>query len=163
MPDKGKTLKMRTILILGLIILAAVSLVTGTRAATAIIDPHSEPANCPSCHVRPPTSQEARSGEYMLLGDGIDATCHVCHPYDCCRINSLRGHNHPSNVGKWDVNDFTVPKTLPLFNGLITCSTCHYHRLDQVPGKNYMMVRLVEVRLDRVDWTALCRNCHIGY
>jgi hypothetical protein len=25
------------------------------------------------------------------------------------------------------------------------------------------MVRIVKVELDRVDWTALCHDCHIDY
>jgi len=135
----------------------------GHASAVEIIDPHTEPAKCSSCHSENPTEEDVLSGEYRLLGESIDETCHICHPYDCCRINSLKGHNHPSNVSKWDVEKFTEPENLPLFDGMITCNTCHYHRMGDVPGQNYRMVRLVEVTLERVDWTPLCADCHTGY
>jgi len=137
----------------------------GARYAQAveIIDPHAEPSKCSSCHSETPTEEDVLSGELHLLGDSIDETCHICHPYDCCRINSLKGHNHPSNVSKWDVENFTEPETLPLFDGMITCNTCHYHKMADVPGRNYRMVRLVDVTLERVDWTRLCSDCHVGY
>ena len=135
----------------------------GHASAVEIIDPHTEPAKCSSCHSENPTEEDVLSGEYRLLGESIDETCHICHPYDCCRINSLKGHNHPSNVSKWDVEKFTEPENLPLFDGMITCNTCHYHRMGDVPGLNYRMVRLVEVTLERVDWTQLCADCHTGY
>lgn len=128
-----------------------------------IVDPHEEPATCSSCHTAVPTSEQAKNDEYFLLADGIDNTCHICHPYDCCRIYALKGHNHPSNVGEWDVENFTEPRTLPLFDGLITCNTCHFHRKKQVTADDYFMVRLVHVGLDSVDWTALCHDCHIDY
>ncbi len=131
--------------------------------AVEIIDPHAEPAKCSSCHSENPTEEDVLSGELHLLGNSIDETCHICHPYDCCRINSLKGHNHPSNVGKWDVEKFTEPETLPLFDGMITCNTCHYHKMADVPGRNYRMVRLVDVTLERVDWTRLCSDCHVEY
>ncbi len=128
-----------------------------------IIDPHIEPAQCQSCHKETPTEEDIDSGDYLLLTDSIDATCHICHPYDCCRIYALKGHNHPSNVGEWDTENFTEPKTLPLFDGLITCNTCHYHRKAQIDGGDYFMVRMVKVGLDTIDWTALCLDCHIDY
>ena len=131
------------------------------RAGTVeIINPHLEPANCGSCHSENPTEEDVISGEYRLLADTIDETCHICHPYDCCRINSLKGHNHPSDVDKWDVDRFTEPENLPLYDGYITCNTCHYHRMSDVPGQNHRMVRLVQVTLDRIDWTRLCLDCH---
>lgn len=125
-----------------------------------IINPHTEPATCSSCHNRNPTEEDVLSGEYYLLAGTIDETCHICHPYDCCRINSLKGHNHPSDVDKWDVEKFSEPENLPLHEGHITCNTCHYHRMTDINGQNYRMVRLAEVTLQRVDWTPLCMDCH---
>ncbi|MDF1537115.1 MAG: hypothetical protein P1S46_11580 [bacterium] len=146
-------------LISGLILLAG----TCSARAVEILDPHKEPARCLSCHTATPTVEDIENGELLLHMDGIDETCHMCHPYDCCRIYALKGHNHPSNVGKWDVEHFTEPETLPLFDGFITCNTCHFHRQAQVQGDNYFMVRIVRVGLDRVDWTALCHDCHVDY
>jgi len=140
-----------------------VMLRAGVPTAVTIINPHEEPASCGSCHAKVPTAQDAENGDYFLLAETIDGTCHICHPYDCCRIGALTGHNHPSNVDKWDVEKFTEPKTLPLFEGLITCNTCHYHRKNDVPGQDYKLVRQVEVKLDSVDWTRLCSDCHSDY
>jgi len=152
--------------ILGIFVML-ITLALGARAGHAgsieMTDPHAEPSKCGSCHSRNPTEEDVRSGELYLLADTIDDTCHICHPYDCCRLFSLKGHNHPSHVGKWDVENFTKPETLPLYEGMITCNTCHYHRRADVPGLGYKMVRLVEVESDRIDWTRLCIDCHVGY
>ncbi len=145
--------------------LGVIALLAGSNPALSftIIDPHAEPAQCQSCHEEIPTEEDVDNRKYLLLADGIDATCHICHTYDCCRINSLKGHNHPSNVSKWDVEKFTEPGTLPLFDGLITCNTCHYHRMAQIQENDYRMVRLVKVDLDGIDWTRLCHDCHVNY
>lgn len=149
--------------VLPFVIMGLMVLGVGRAWSVEIIDPHEEPAKCSSCHSQSPTEEDALDGELYLLGATIDETCHICHPYDCCRINSLKGHNHPSSVDKWDVDNFTEPESLPLFDGYITCNTCHYHRMADVPGRNYRMVRLVSVGLQRVDWTLLCKDCHTDY
>ncbi len=145
------------------IVLAGLVLAAGpTMAEVQIINPHLEPPeHCGSCHVAVPTPEQLEAEEYNLIKDSVDETCHVCHPYDCCRLYALKGHNHPSNVSKWDVEKFTEPKTLPLHNGLITCNTCHFHRKPD--GPSYRMVRIIDIGLQRVDWTGLCRDCHINY
>ncbi|UCG37942.1 MAG: hypothetical protein JSV00_06995 [bacterium] len=140
------------------ILVAVASVAAVAKGSIEIIDPHTEPAQCQSCHHATPTQEDVSGGEYHLLGGGIDETCHMCHPYDCCRIYALKGHNHPSNVGEWDTENFNEPRTLPLYDGLITCSTCHVHRKGD--GEGYRMVRLVRVTLSGVDWTRLCTDCH---
>lgn len=145
--------------ILSIIIL---SLVTGSSFALGNVDPHDDtPENCQYCHTQVPTSEDASSGELFLIEDTIDGTCHTCHPYDCCRINSLKGHNHPSNVSEWDVENFTEPTTLPLHDGFITCNTCHFHLRPD--GQDYRMVRIVKIKLEGVDWVGLCLDCHRNY
>ena len=156
-------MKRGTAVIIAILLTLTVGAWVGNASSIEIIDPHAEPATCSSCHSENPTEEDVQSDEYRLLADTIDDMCHICHPYDCCRINSLKGHNHPSNVSKWDVENFTEPENLPLFNGMITCSTCHYHRKADISGQGYKMVRLVAVSLERVDWTKLCGDCHIGY
>ena len=156
-------MKRRLLVIFFVMITFALGARVGHVDSIEKIDPHTEPSNCGSCHSQNPTEEDVRSGELYLLASTIDDTCHICHPYDCCKINSLKGHNHVSNVSKWDVEKFTEPETLPLFEGMITCNTCHYHRRAEVPGQGYRMVRLVEVTLDRVEWTKLCLDCHIDY
>ncbi len=126
-----------------------------------IIDPHTRPENCISCHSSEPTEVDVENGEYRLLGDSIDNTCHICHPYDCCRINSLKRHNHAIGLDDWDKEKFKEPEALPLYAVKITCLTCHYHKKPETP--DYKMIRLVSVELEKVDWTALCVDCHQGY
>lgn len=145
-----------------LLMVFLVALAIHTVSAQENIDPHdNDPANCIRCHTRIPTPEEAADDEWFLVRDTIDGTCHLCHPYDCCRINSLKGHNHPSNVNRWDVEDFTEPRNLPLHQGLITCNTCHYHLRPS--GEDHRMVRIVRITLRGVDWSALCLDCHVGY
>lgn len=151
---------MRAAVVFPVLLIFVMTCWAGHAGAVEIIDPHAEPAKCSSCHSENPTEEDVLSDEYRLLADTIDETCHICHPYDCCRINSLKGHNHVSNVGKWDVEKFTEPENLPLFDGMITCNTCHYHRMEDIPGLNYRMVRLAEVTLESVNWTRLCSDCH---
>ncbi len=129
--------------------------------STGMVNPHGDKEACLSCHRERPAPGASR-GEAILLGNSIDATCQICHPYDCCRVHALKGHNHPSDVGKWDVKQFSPPRELPLFGGKITCTTCHLNHPRE--GKDsYALLRIVSVRLDRVDWTALCRDCHRDY
>ncbi len=149
--------------LLGLIIFFSVTfllVLAQPRFGHAIIDPHQKPETCTSCHSQVPDGPVAGS-DYMLLRDSIDDTCHICHEYDCCKLYSLGGHNHPSNIDRWDRKKLKRPKTLPLFRGYITCNTCHLHRKPNAGG--YKMIRIVSVDMDRIDWTGLCQDCHVGY
>jgi len=58
--------------------------------------------------------------------------------------------NHPSNTNRWNREEMTVPTTLPLYDGYITCLTCHYRNKPE--GADYKRVRMVKVKGDRVDW-----------
>lgn len=127
----------------------------------ALINPHLKPEPCDSCHTQVPTKEEGAAGDYHLLKETIDDTCHVCHETTCCKPGSLHGINHPSNVNKWDFKLFRRPKTLPLFEGYITCSTCHLHSIPD--GPSYKMVRIVKIDGKKIDWTELCTDCHVGY
>lgn len=121
----------------------------------SIINPHIKPEPCDSCHTKIPSPED---NELFLLKDSIDETCHVCHEKTCCKPGSLHGSNHPSNIRDWDWKVMKRPKTLPLFDGYITCSTCHMHSKPE--GKSYKMVRIVKVNDTGVNWTGLCIDCH---
>ncbi len=129
--------------------------------AGAVLNPHVKPEPCGSCHTRVPTQEEGEAGDYHLLKDTIDDTCQVCHVAKCCSPGSLHGISHPSNIKDWDWKVFRRPKTLPLHNGYITCSTCHFHSIPE--GPSFKMVRIVSVEGKKIDWTGLCRDCHSGY
>ncbi len=141
-----------------LCLVSILALAAAAASARAVANPHVEPAACPSCHTKTPTAAEGDAGNYYLVKDTIDDTCQVCHPYGCCTVDSLPGNNHPSNINSWDRHLFTKPKTLPLFDGYITCDTCHFYREAQ--GSPFRLVRIVKVEGDRIDWEGLCVDCH---
>jgi hypothetical protein len=126
--------------------------------SSSIINPHIKPEPCDSCHTKIPSPED---NEFFLLKDSIDETCHVCHEKTCCKPGSLHGANHPSNIRDWDWKVMKRPKTLPLFGGYITCSTCHLHSKPE--GKSHKMVRIVKVDDTGIDWDGLCLDCHQNY
>lgn len=139
---------------LGSVLLASVS-------SFAIMNPHKKPEPCESCHSKVPSKEDGESGNYYLLKDSIDDTCHVCHDTMCCSAFTIHGGSHPSNIKDWDRKLFRAPKTLPLHDGYITCSTCHLHSIPD--GPSYKMVRIVRIDGKKIDWTELCRDCHSSY
>lgn len=146
---------------LKLIPLLAFLLGGASATSFALLNPHIKPEPCGSCHTKVPTEEEGQMGEYFLLKETIDDTCHVCHEKTCCKPGSLHGINHPSNIDDWDWKLFRRPKTLPLYGGFITCSTCHLHSVPD--GDSFKMVRIVKIDGKKIDWTALCTDCHVGY
>ena len=153
----------RTPLILLLLPLTVMLFVVAAPPARAVFNPHIEPASCPSCHTKVPTAEQVQAGDFFLIKDSIDDTCHICHEYSCCKPGSLhaKNRNHPSNINTWDRKLFRAPKTLPLHDGYITCNTCHFHRADA--GAGFKLVRIVKIDGKKIDWTDLCVDCHVGY
>ncbi len=142
--------------------LVAALILTASRGdSLGVVNPHIQNDSCGSCHARIPTESDGRVGDYFLLKDTIDDTCHICHENSCCKPGSLHGSNHPSNIDKWDRKLFRRPKTLPLHNGFITCNTCHLHSRPDNPS--FKMVRIVKIDGKKIDWTDLCTDCHVGY
>jgi len=130
-------------------------------AVAATVNPHLKPEPCKACHTKVPSDEEASSGQYFHTKATIDETCKVCH--SCCRIGMTHLEmRHPSDIKDWDRSRFKAPQTLPLHNGKITCNTCHYHRAPDEPTIH--LLRKVKVG-DRfgMDWSELCRDCHVGY
>ncbi len=128
------------------ILFAAVSM-----SLSDVSNPHSsERCAWNSCHMEDPLGSDI-----LLLGESIDSTCCICHTAKCALTE---GKNHISNIDKWNRNEFRSPGSLPLYDGYITCMTCHYRTKPQ--GPDYKMVRIVTVEGDQVTWTELCRDCH---
>jgi hypothetical protein len=103
-----------------------------------------------SCHIEDPLG-----GDILLLGESIDHTCCICHTEKC---SLTEGTNHLSNIDQWDKNEFESPTSLPLYDGYITCMTCHYRSKPQ--GADYKMVRIVTLEGAQITWEDLCRDCH---
>ncbi len=151
----------RTLLKLCRTMVVAALLTWPPPAGAVPLNPHQRPEPCLSCHTRPPSAAEAAAARYFLIKGSIDDTCKTCH--SCCRVGRLHLETgHPSDTSDWDRSRFTTPKTLPLHDGKITCNTCHFHRVPDAPTVH--MLRMVKMD-DRfgVDWSALCRDCHVGY
>ncbi|UCF31874.1 MAG: hypothetical protein JSV26_05585 [bacterium] len=140
---------MRSYFLCGFVtILFSISGVLGLPAAD---NPHPRsPCAWDSCHAKDPAE-----GDILLLKKSIDETCCFCHTEKC---SYTEGMNHLSNVDQWDRNEFVRPKSLPLYDGFITCMTCHYRIKPQ--GVDYRMVRIVAIEDDNVTWEELCRDCH---
>lgn len=136
-------------------------LVFSSASAFALLNPHVKPEPCNSCHTKVPTKADGEAGNLFLLKDSIDDTCMVCHEKKCCKPGDLGHLGHPSGIDKWDMKKFRRPVTLPLYDGKITCSTCHFHSVPE--GDSYKMVRIVKVDMKKIDWTELCHDCHIDY
>lgn len=124
-----------------------------------IQSPHGGPTSCPSCHTAVPTPEDAGAGRYSLRGGSIDETCCICHVAKCKPLAGKK--NHPSNTNRWNRAELKVPATLPLYDGYITCLTCHYRNRPE--GADYKRIRLVKIMGDRVDWSGLCRDCHTDH
>ena len=153
-------------LLLGFLILLG----TG-QLARAIMDPHDpdNPLRCRSCHTEAIHQERTDTTNYHLLTDTIDGVCLICHiESDCCVLGAehqrqlyLGKHSHASGQHVDDLPRAHRPNTLPLFNDLVTCNTCHYH--DRNRPRDYKLVRLAVVSDTGVDWTPLCHDCHDEY
>ncbi|HWR96846.1 MAG TPA: hypothetical protein VN317_00335 [Candidatus Methanoperedens sp.] len=145
---------MRTLVLLFLMQVSAVQ-------AQAMVNPHYDQKSCGSCHLQEPSAREGGGMDYHFLGEEIDRTCNICHTQDCCTIAGPHQGTHPSGIDRWDERKYGRPKELPLFGGYITCATCHFWRRDNNPKpQDYKLVRLVDIRPTKIDWTLLCADCH---
>ncbi len=139
------------------VVVALLILSLPCRAGEAeVISPHMKPSTCTACHTKVPTADEASAGSYSLRGNSIDETCCLCHVTKCKPIEGRK--NHLSNINRWNREEMRAPATLPLYDGYITCLTCHYREMPE--GENYKRVRIVTIRGGKADWTGLCRDCH---
>ena len=119
--------------------------------ASDVSNPHSsERCTWNSCHMEVPLGSDI-----LLLGESIDHTCCICHTEKC---SLTQGTNHISNIDQWNKNEFENPESLPLYEGYITCMTCHYRIKPQ--GADCKMVRIISIVGDQVTWEDLCRDCH---
>ncbi len=150
---------LRTIL---LCVLAAAVLLTVSPDSRALLNPHLKPEVCGGCHTKVPTEADDLAGNYFLLKGTIDATCQLCHEKTCCKTGTLHHFEHPSNIDQWDKSRFKEPKTLKLYGGFITCSTCHVHSPPET-GESFKMVRLAQRDGMRIEWIRLCRDCHTSF
>jgi hypothetical protein len=131
--------------------------------AAAITNPHYT-EHCPSCHLKLPEKGSDGEMDYNFLAEDIDPTCMICHSDECCTIAKPNQFTHASGIDRWDEDKYGTPQVLPLFDGYITCVTCHFWRRSNNPAPvDYKLVRLVEITPTGVRWTVLCQDCHRDY
>ncbi|MDH3393288.1 MAG: hypothetical protein OEL66_04725 [Desulfobulbaceae bacterium] len=136
-----------------LLVLLLAALLMGTD----VVNPHVDPESCLSCHTQIPTAEQAAAGDYYCIEVTIDATCGTCHP-----TFTEGPPNHPSDIDDWDHDYVSIPSSLPLFNGKITCNTCHLHLVSD--ALSIYLLRKVKLNdQSEFDWTELCLDCHHGY
>jgi predicted CXXCH cytochrome family protein len=80
-------------------------------------------------------------GDSEAFGTANDARCVQCHQFD-------HGMSHPVNVRPTG----SVPASLPLESGVVTCSTCHEATPDHATRRQRVGVR--------VSGASLCIQCH---
>lgn len=149
-------------------VIAAVLMLAGAPAASAVENPHIDTADnssCLLCHVPGYETASTEAGDFALLEETIDALCLTCHiKTECCVIGQAHmggifiGYSHPTDLDARSIRSDYLPKTLPLQAGTMTCNTCHLHRRPE--GRDYKLVRLVEFTATGAQWTRLCKDCH---
>lgn len=147
------------------LVFAAALLLPASAGRAAVANPHvaaGDRTACLFCHV--PGFETADPGDAALLEDTVEAVCLRCHvKTQCCAIGQQHtgvfiGYSHPSDLDAGDIKRESLPKTLPLQDGRLTCNTCHFHLRPE--GRHHKLVRLVEFAGDGVQWTVLCQDCH---
>lgn len=148
----------------GAALAAVLLLFSSPTPAEAIINPHYDDNSCRSCHLQDPAAGADGEMDYNFLAEDIDPTCLICHKQDCCTIAKPHEYTHASGLNEWDEEKYGNPESLPLSDGYITCATCHFWRRANNPaGKDYRLLRLVEISTKGIDWTVLCSDCHKDY
>jgi len=132
------------------------------------VDPHdTRIIDCDNCHTKDIYTEDCHQGDgFCLVAQSVDDLCLRCHmKEDCCRLGQdhqaqlfLGERSHPSDLAARDVDPAHLPRTLPLHDERITCRTCHLH--GRAEESDYKMLRLMKWNEGKVDWTALCHDCH---
>ena len=119
-----------------------------------LIDPHFTGKNCDVCHSALP---EVMSTDKKLKFKGDDiAMCNSCHDREY-----LRGDLHPVGIMPGATSAVTIPAEFPLFNGRLTCRTCHQVYLQCVEKPAAQYENLYFLRGGPYEKTVdLCFKCH---
>jgi len=126
----------------------------GLAAVDNIIDPHFTGKDCEVCHHAIPKQGQK---DFMLkFGNDDIAMCNSCHDKEY-----LRGDLHPVGLKPLKEGLVKVPDTLPLYDGKVTCRTCHkvYLQCEEKPSiqfENLYFLRGAPYKRT----TELCFRCH---
>jgi len=115
------------------------------------VNPHGDPTQCISCH----TSDEG-GRDTFVNGANISQLCQSCHDGE-----RATKETHPVDVVPISAAEMKIPSDLPLFDGLVTCLSCHdvvskckTEETDANGNHNFLRVDNVSRPLE------LCFHCH---
>ena len=124
------------------------------RAAENIIDPHFTGRDCDVCHTTVP--EPGQTAVNLKFGGDDVALCNSCHEKD-----TVPSDLHPVGVTAARTAAITVPEGLPLYDGAVTCRTCHdvYLQCRESPRKHFENIDFL--RGGPYPKTSdLCFRCH---
>lgn len=84
-------------------------------------------ASCVNCHIESPENApgEIYTFQKPPIRENITEACSACHEYG--------ERSHPTDIE----TEMEIPVDLPLFNGRITCATCHYPHGSYTSSERY--------------------------
>ena len=119
-----------------------------------IIDPHFTGKDCDVCHE---TAPEPGDEDLSLKFGGDDvAMCNSCH-----QTEYVKGDLHPVNIVPPKGDAVRVPDELPLYDGKVTCRTCHdtYMQCQAKPSVQFENIYFLRGAPYKKT-TDLCFRCH---
>jgi hypothetical protein len=122
------------------------------HAVEKVQNPHGDAALCTACH----TSAAGGKGAVRFNGNASQL-CRSCHD----GRHAVR-EGHPSDLSPGDEIAKRIPSDLPLYDGMLTCLSCHDVVLRCTPeqsasGANRNFLRGVA----KVAGVAFCFRCHV--
>ncbi|MBI5418379.1 hypothetical protein HZA55_10645 [Candidatus Poribacteria bacterium] len=107
-------------------------------------NPHmkiKEERKCMFCHIVPPIEGED-TAETVKIKGSIKLLCIRCHS----------DRSHPGNFKHWIRPSMVIPKSFPLDDGYITCSTCHDPHLGAIKmGASKYKKGTSELAVQKID------------
>lgn len=119
-----------------------------------VINPHFTGKHCEECHVSAPQPGD-KNLKLKFGGDDI-AMCNSCHEKE-----NVKGELHPVGIAPSVGEAVTIPKELPLYDGKVTCRTCHdvYLQCQAEPAAQFENINFLwGAPYKKV--TEFCFRCH---
>ena len=88
------------------------------RPPEEIINPHFTGKDCDTCHEGAP--EPGDSNLRLKFGGDDIAMCNSCH-----EAEQVKGEIHPVGITPPEGNSINIPDEFPLYEGKVTCRTCH--------------------------------------
>ena len=124
------------------------------NASDEIINPHFTGKDCDICHEK--TTGPGRKGPRLRFGGDDVAMCNSCH-----QAEYVKADIHPVGIVPSKGESVRVPAELPLYEGEVTCRSCHdvYLQCRENPAvrlknKNFLRGAPYKKNMD------ICFRCH---